>query len=57
MCLCVFPVVRVENLPIPDTPRGAGTTELSTQDMKMVLHRQWELLPHLSSTVKAHSGE
>lgn len=44
MCLRVFAGVQVETLLIPDTFRGAGTTELNVLDVeKPVLYRQWEL--------------
>ena len=58
MCLRVFTGAPMENLAILDTPHGAGAAELSTVDTEnTLLYRQWELLPHLSSTAKARSGE
>ena len=40
------------------TPRGAGAAERSVLETEnTLLNRQWELLPHLSSTAKARSGE
>ena len=44
MCLHVFTGGRLENLPVPDTPQGAGTAEVNMLDMeKTVLSRQREL--------------
>ena len=58
MCLRVFTGAPMENLAVLDTPHGAGAAEPSTLDTEnTLLYRQWELLPHLSSTAKAHSGE
>ena len=55
VCLHVFTGVRVENLPVPDTPQGVGTAELTMLDMeKTVLYQQWELPPAKSPPAPPH---
>ena len=58
MCLRVFTGAPMEVLASLDTPHGAGAAEPSTLETEnTLLYRQWELLPRLSSTAKARSGE
>lgn len=58
MCLCVFTGVQVGNLPILDTPLGAGAAELSTLDTEnTLLNWQQVFLLHLSSTAKSSSRD
>ena len=55
VCLHVFTGVRVENLPVPDTPQGVRTAEQTMLDVeKTVLYQQWELPPGKSPPAPPH---